>query len=263
MRPLKVLLVFLHILLGLFLLVILGALWRPRSKAVKKAKVWWLGKVLDLIGIDVEIIGKPIESPANGKGILFVSNHVSWVDIPLIGSLNQINFLSKAEVLNWPLIGLLAKGVGTLFIQRGSGDSRKITQDIANNIKKGHSILFFPEGTTTDGGSVKTFHRRLFRTCELTDCMFQPVVIHYTIPNHTGNDVAFIGDDDFATHLWNLLKFKHIKATVEYLSPRSFDGLSLKADVLLLENEMRQCVELKQANAELRETNSTLNPAGI
>lgn len=245
MRPIKAFLIFLHILMGLVLLVALGAPWNPRSKQVKNTKAWWLGRVLRLMNIEVEVSGTPAPSSFSHQGRVLVSNHVSWIDIPLIGSQQQINFLSKAEVKNWPLIGTLANGVGTLFIQRGSGDATRVARQIADTVADGHSVLFFPEGTTTDGNSVKSFHRKLFRTCEYIDCEFQPVVINYEVSGEKINPVAFIDDDEFAEHLWHLLKFTHIKARIEFLPSRKFDPDNLKAQVQDLEQEMRRKVEVK------------------
>ncbi|MCG8316871.1 MAG: 1-acyl-sn-glycerol-3-phosphate acyltransferase [Pseudomonadales bacterium] len=251
MRPIKAVLIFSHIILGLILLVLTGALWNPRSKAVKVTKAWWLGRVLRLLNMDVEVSGDLPTPKTEGPGRILVSNHVSWLDIPLIGSLQQINFLSKAEVKNWPLIGTLAEGVGTLFIQRGSGDANMITKQIADRVEEGHSVLFFPEGTTTDGSSVKGFHKKLFKACDYVDCEFQPVVINYEVQGEPINPVAFIDDDEFAEHLWHLLSFSHIKARIEFLPVRKFSSENLKQQVQDLEQEMRRKVEVRSRKINL------------
>jgi 1-acyl-sn-glycerol-3-phosphate acyltransferase len=259
MRFIKALLIVFHILLGLLLIVVTGALWQPLAPRVKATKRWWLGRILRLMSIETTVFGEP-PSQQNGKGLVFVSNHVSWLDIPLIGSLREINFLSKAEVRKWPLIGKLADSTGTLFIQRGSGDTHRVTQDIAERVKQGHSVLFFPEGTTTDGSSVKRFHHKLFRASELTDIAFCPVVIHYDVEGEPFNPVAFIDDDEFAEHLWHLLRYHHIRARVEFLPARAIAPDNLRADVLTLEKEMRSKVEFHDRKIRLENTEPTERP---
>ena len=260
MRVIKALLIFLHILLGLFLIVATGALWQPLAPRVKATKRWWLARILKLMSVETVVCGEP-PGTESGKGLVYVSNHVSWLDIPLIGSLREINFLSKAEVRHWPLIGKLADSTGTLFIQRGSGDSSRVKQDIAARVDQGHSVLFFPEGTTTDGSSVKRFHHKLFRANEVTDITFCPVVINYDIEGEPFNPVAFIDDDEFAEHLWHLLRYNHIRARVEFLPARQIDTGNLRAEVQRLEQEMRRKVELRSRKIKLDQSEGVERPA--
>jgi 1-acyl-sn-glycerol-3-phosphate acyltransferase len=213
-------LLFLHILFGIVLLVLTGALWNNKSSLVKSTKRWWLARITRLLGIQVRVTGS-VPEPKKGRGILYVSNHVSWVDIPLIGGIAQLNFLSKAEVKNWPLIGKLAEGTGTLFIQRGTGDANKIAKNMADYIEQGRSVLFFPEGTTSDGQQVRRFHPKLFRAVEHTPVDLCPIAIHYYVADQHHNPVAFIDDDEFTEHLWNILKYRNIIANVEFLAVRS------------------------------------------
>ena len=228
---------FLHILLGIFLLVATGAIWNNKTRLVKSTKRWWLGRITALLGIEVEVKG-PLPERAKNKGLLFVSNHVSWIDIPLIGGLQQLNFLSKAEVRSWPFIGRLAESTGTLFIQRGRGDTDQIARNIASYIDEGRSVLFFPEGTTSDGRSVRRFHPKLFRAAEHTTIDLCPLAIRYHIEGHDGNPVAFIGDDEFTSHLWNLLRFRNIKATVEFLPVRPIPNETIEQYVKAVQKEI-------------------------
>lgn len=250
MRVIKALFVLLHIFLGLALLVVTGAFWNPLAKRVKVVKRWWLGHIMKLMSVEVEVYGVKPEKESD-KGIIFVSNHVSWLDIPLIGGLQQLNFLSKAEVKKWPLVGKLADGTGTLFIQRGSGDSHSMVRQIAERVNNGHSVLFFPEGTTTDGTSVKRFHPKLFRVACHTDAKFYPVIINYEVDGEPFNPVAFIDDDEFAEHLWHLLSFSHIKARVEFLPAVSLEPENLRNQVREMEDTMRRKVEARSRKIDL------------
>lgn len=245
-RIIKAILVFLHIMFGLLLLLLTGALWNPHTRLVKNTVQWWLVTVIKLLGVRVVIEGTPPTPNATKKyaqgsaniGHIFIGNHVSWLDIPLIGSLVQANFLSKNEVRHWPLIGKLATGAGTLFIKRGSGDGNKIAKQIADRTEAGHSVLFFPEGTSTDGSTIKPFYPKLFKACYDTEAEFYPVLIEYEVAGVVGNPIAFIGDDDFAQHLWHILGLKNITARVQFLPPRSFVPDSLDSQVQALHSDM-------------------------
>ncbi|RLT97999.1 lysophospholipid acyltransferase family protein [Ketobacter sp.] len=248
---------FLHILAGVLLLVLTGSLWNNKTKLVKRTKQWWLARTTRLLGIAVRIRGE-IPKPEHGKGVLFVSNHVSWIDIPLIGGLSQLNFLSKAEVRNWPIIGKLADGTGTLFIQRGSGDAERVSRSIADYLDAGRSVLFFPEGTTSDGRQVRRFHGKLFKAAQHTAINVCPVAIHYHLASAEKNPVPFIGDDEFAEHLWNLLRYKRITATVEFLPLRPVDMTELDKFVKGLQQEVASSVA--GHHARYQANTNTLSP---
>lgn len=237
-RTLKILL---HIILGLGMILFTGAFIRNDLAHVKAAKCWWMKKTISLLNIHINLNGS-LPKP-DQKGLLFVSNHVSWVDIPVIGSLTPLSFLSKAELKNWPLIGLLAQGAGTLFIQRGAGDTARVSKEIGVQLAQGNSVLFFPEGTTSDGLTVKNFHRKLFKVCETPNILVCPITLNYSIPGAHNNPVAFIGDDLFTAHLWNLLKHPRINVSVNILSLREIDVTDLKNSVHNLQLEMKHCVE--------------------
>lgn len=241
-----------HIFLGLLLIVVTGALLRNDLAHVKKAKRWWLRKTTALLNIQIHVIGALPEHQS--KGVLFVSNHVSWADIPVIGGLTQLSFLSKAELRSWPLIGLLARGAGTLFINRGAGDTVRVGNEISARLAQGNSVLFFPEGTTSEGITVGKFHRKLFRVCEAADISVCPITLNYSVPGETHNPVAFIGEDTFAAHLWNLLKYPSINVTVNILETREIDVSDLKNSVVNLHLEMKHYVE-QNRNPMLNGTN--------
>ena len=236
-----------HIFLGIVLLFFSGAFWNSKSQWVKRCKQWWLRCIIQLLKVHVEVQGS-IPAPQDGRGILYVSNHVSWVDIPLLGGLLQFNFLSKAEVQNWPLIGKLAESVGTLFIKRGAGEAANVSRQIASYLDEGRSVLFFPEGTTSDGTQVRRFHTRLFRACEWTDVTLCPLVIHYRIVGKEINPVPYIDDDEIGTHLWNLLRYRNIQATVRFLPTRALPRENLDQTIRQLHKEVEDGLKQMQSN---------------
>lgn len=229
-----------HIFSGLVLLVATGAVWRPYNPAVRKSMQWWLGRVTRILNIEVQLQG---QIPHENEGaVLLVSNHVSWVDIPLIGGVTPVSFLSKAEIAKWPLIGTLASKVGTLYIQRGAGKTDAVSRTIADTLRRNRSVLFFPEGTTTDGTSVKRFHSRLFKVRHYHPVKVLPVVVRYWSVDDN-NPVPFIGEDEFTQHLWNLMGHKKLYASVDVLEAVELSTDSLSQQVGDIEQRMRAVIE--------------------
>src|SRR5690606_21575452 len=103
----------------------------------------WFRLVLLVMGVRRRVFGAPAPGP-----VLVASNHVSWLDIVVLGSHIGSCFVSKSEVAAWPLVGWLARQGGTLFIHRGRHDSaERIAHDMTARLLRGHRVLFFPEGT--------------------------------------------------------------------------------------------------------------------
>lgn len=241
-----------HIAIALFLMVITGALWNPHSRLVKRCKRWWLNKATRIMGVHIRVHGQIPDQ----KGVLLASNHVSWFDIPLLGGLTQLNFLSKAEVRDWPLIGKLAESTGTLFIRRGAGDANRVADQISDYLEAGRSVLFFPEGTTSSGEDVGRFHPKLFRSALRHSAQVCPVALSYFVPGHDGNPIAFIGDDEFTQHLWKLLQYPRIEANVSFLPLRPISECphepSLQQQVRDIREQIRSEVKLLQLNTSTR-----------
>ncbi|PKM21849.1 MAG: 1-acyl-sn-glycerol-3-phosphate acyltransferase [Gammaproteobacteria bacterium HGW-Gammaproteobacteria-14] len=201
-----------HIFYGLLLALFIGAFWRPYRPMVQRATRHWIRVLMPILGVDLDVQGRPTADTA-----FVVSNHVSWLDIPLLGGECSVHFLSKAEVRDWPLIGLLAQAIGTLFIRRGAGESQRKGQEIADHLLRGRTVLVFPEGTTTDGHEVRRFFPQLFVAPVLAGVPVQPVAIRYLDDQgDVDTSLAFIGDDAFEQHLWQLLRRDRIRARVTW-----------------------------------------------
>ena len=139
-----------------------------------------------------------------------VANHSTWVDIFTLNARKRIYFVAKSEVASWPFIGWLARATGTVFIRRDARDARKQKEVFEARLKTGHKLLFFPEGTSTDGLRVLTFKSTLFAaffTPELQKNLWiQPVSVSYTQP--TGEEPRFYGwwgDMNFTKHVMKVL----------------------------------------------------------
>lgn len=139
-----------------------------------------------------------------------VSNHVSWLDIFALNARKRVYFVSKSEVARWPGIGWLARATGTVFINRDPRDARRQQVLFENRLLAGHKLLFFPEGTSTDGSLVLPFKSTLFQAFFSDDLkhrtFIQPVTLIYHAPH--GAHPRFYGwwgDMAFGPHLVRVL----------------------------------------------------------
>jgi 1-acyl-sn-glycerol-3-phosphate acyltransferase len=216
-----------HIMTGMFLTILLNREENQRRNGRQFPTViqWWHRRLCKILGIELEITG----NIADGHTLL-VANHVSWIDIPVIGAITNTIFLSKSEVRKWPLIGWLAGAAGTLFFSRGSGATNELVEKMSQHIsEKGRPVLVFPEGTTTDGTEVKRFFPRLFSVVTDAGIPVQPIAIRYTCEGHLDTRAAYIDDDSFPVHLGQTLKRKpSSKVQITFCEPIQPDGLSRK-----------------------------------
>ncbi|RPE71420.1 lyso-ornithine lipid acyltransferase [Pacificibacter maritimus] len=175
---------------------------------------------LRIMGIPLTTIGAPMKQHG-----AVVANHSTWLDIFSLNACQRVFFVSKAEVANWPGIGLLARAAGTVFIARDRKDAGRQKVVFEQRLLMGHKLLFFPEGTSTDGQRVLPFKPTLFAAFfapELIDDLYiQPVTVRYTAPE--GADPRFYGwwgDMDFAPSLVSYLKArKQGSITVTFHDP--------------------------------------------
>lgn len=154
-----------------------------------------------IIGIRHEVQGDVMR----GSGAV-VANHVSWLDIFALNASKRIYFVSKSEVANWPGIGWLARATGTVFIQRDRKSAKGQVSIFQERLKAGHKLLFFPEGTSTDGLQVLAFKPTLFEAFfdeTLRGAMrIQPVTVKYLSPQMADPRIyGWWGDMDFGPHL--------------------------------------------------------------
>jgi 1-acyl-sn-glycerol-3-phosphate acyltransferase len=151
--------------------------------------------------------------------MLWVGNHVSWTDIPLLGMLAPLSFLSKAEVRTWPVAGWLALKAGTLFIRRGAGDSQHLRRQMTQHLQSGHDLMIFPEGTTTDGRSLRTFHGRLLASAIDAGVPVLPIAIRYVRDGEVDSIAPFVGEDDLLSHLLRLFGQERAEVQIQVLAP--------------------------------------------
>ncbi|RMJ03861.1 2-acyl-glycerophospho-ethanolamine acyltransferase [Marinobacter litoralis] len=179
-----------------------------------------------LLGMRIQTHGLAMEGPA-----LRVCNHVSWTDIPILAAGLPLRFLAKREVASWPLIGWIAREIGTIFVQRGAGDSAQVRQTLVSALEDGSSVVVFPEGTTTTGESVKRFHPHMLGVAIEAKCRVQAITISYHRNGQPDWLVPFTGDDDFVSHLCRLLKKPAVRMDVLYHPPVAVSANDNPADL--------------------------------
>ncbi len=176
--------------------------------------------VLWLANIKVEVIGN---RNLNNEPTLFVSNHLSYLDIPVLGSTLNGRFIAKEEISKWPVIGYLSKVGNTIFINRNLRFLRTNKSIIFDHISRGDNIILFPEGTTSDGIRVIKFKSSLFTSLEQKNILIQPIVVKYKSINGMPLNrwlkpiIAWYGDMDLKPHLVNILKLFSIKVKIIFL----------------------------------------------
>jgi len=156
---------------------------------------------LRIMGLNLRVTGAPMAT----RGAV-VANHSSWLDIFALNAVKRVYFVSKSEVAAWPGIGWLARSTGTVFIERNPARARAQTDMFTARLLAGHKLLFFPEGTSTDGLQVLPFKTTLFQAFFAPDLQaeihIQPVaVIYHAPPGLDARYYGWWGSMEFGTHL--------------------------------------------------------------
>jgi 1-acyl-sn-glycerol-3-phosphate acyltransferase len=182
----------------------------------------WLQKtcvqVLQSLEIQHSVQGSP---PREG---LVVSNHLSYLDIVILSAAMPCFFVSKAEVGSWPFFGKAARSGGTLFIDRSSlASAGQVATMISDRLRLFVPVLFFPEGTSTDGTSVRRFHSRLFEPAIVSGARVTAASVRYAVEDGTPErEICWYGDDTFGSHLVKTLNSASISAVVQFGEPRIY-----------------------------------------
>lgn len=213
---------------GLGFLLLVRLVERPLHGVQRPWTPWIVQGVcamaLIVLGIRYHVEGKRMQA----RGAV-VSNHVSWLDIFVLNARKRVYFVSKAEVARWPAIGWLARAVGTVFINRDPRQAKTQQALFEDRLLAGHRLLFFPEGTSTDGKQVLSFKSTLFEAFFSErlehDLHIQPVTLAYHVPR--GQDDRFYGwwgEMAFGPHLARVMSVGRPGAvTVKYHKPLRVD----------------------------------------
>jgi 1-acyl-sn-glycerol-3-phosphate acyltransferase len=188
----------------------------------------WSLQVLRVFGITLRVHGAP---PTQGP-LLLVSNHISWLDIAVIHAAGYCRFVSKADVQHWPVVGTLATGAGTLYIERASRrDAMRVVHHMADSLRAGEVLAVFPEGTTGDGRNMLPFHANLLQAAISVDAPVLPLALRF-VDVHTGAlhpAPSFVGNETLVGSIWRTLRARTVCAEVHFGTPQRAQGRDRRA----------------------------------
>ena len=199
----------------------------------------WARKMLAISGIELVLKGEPL---ATGP-VLLVANHISWLDILVMHSAVYCRFVSKSEVKRWPLVGTLATGAGTLFIERESRrDAHRVLHHMVTHLQAGQVLAVFPEGTTSDGVSLLPFHANLIQAAITANVPVQAMALRF-VDRRTGlvsQAPRFVGNDTLLASMWRTLTARELLAEVTVGAPELARGRDRRAWAGDLQREVQR-----------------------
>ncbi len=208
------------------------------EQAEREARVnAWAGQMLRIVDIELEVIGTP---PAGGP-VLLVANHISWLDILVIHAARHCRFVSKSDVKQWPFVGTLADGAGTLYIERESRrDAHRVVVQMADRLRAGDILAVFPEGTTGDGISLKPFHANLIQAAIEASVPIQPVALKFidAATGQTSFAPSYVDDETLVGSIWRTLQARQLKTVVRFGEPQPPEGQSRRTWAQALRDEI-------------------------
>ncbi len=196
----------------------------PGRPKVAFARVYW-ALFSRLLGLRVRVIGELASGTAD-RPVIFVSNHSSWIDIPVVGGVLDGCFVAKGDVAGWPVIGTIARLGRSVFVTRQRGSTVRERDLMRGMLGKGDNLILFPEGTSSDGSRVLPFRSSFFSIAQGAERpLIQPVSVVYDrldgLPMGRANRPVFAwyGDMDIASHFWRLAQCRGLRATVLLHAP--------------------------------------------
>lgn len=215
-----------HIGRGLF---IIAFRFPGMTQAAREQRVLtWAQAMLRGVGIELALQGQPL---ADGP-VLLVANHLSWLDIVVLHAARYCRFVSKADIRRWPLVGTLASGAGTLYIERASRrDAHRVVHTMVRQLQLGEVLAMFPEGTTGDGISMKPFHANLLQAAISADAPVQPLALRFVDADTGQTNFAprYIDDDSIFVSIWETLCVARLRAEVTVGAPQHAAGRDRRA----------------------------------
>jgi len=203
----------------------------------------WCREVLDVLSIRLNLLGEA--PPGKVSSVLFVANHVSWMDILVINACRRVRFVVKAEVRQWPLVGWMAARTGTLFVTQASPhELASVANDVAASLRCGDCVALFPEGTTDDA-FIQAFHSGLVESAIAAKALVWPVAITYKrLDGSLDPDIAAAGSQSLVSFIVNLLARPATRVQLSFTRPAE----SSAADRRTLTDWCQQAIEQSLAS---------------
>jgi 1-acyl-sn-glycerol-3-phosphate acyltransferase len=221
-----------------------AVLVRTSPRLARRFPHWYHRQVCRLIGVRLSVEGELEE----GRPVLLVANHTSWLDIPVLSAVAPVSFVAKKEVGRWPFVSSLARLQRTVFVDR---EKRTMAGETANEIMRrlgeGDTIVLFAEGTSSDGNRVLPFKTSLFAAAKpparakealpISDIQVQTLSIVYTrlhgVPLGRADRpvVGWYGDMEMTGHAWQLLQAGPLDVRIRIGPPQPLDSFADRKDL--------------------------------
>lgn len=193
----------------------------PRFQGARRERVIrdWSAQILRIL--NVRLVATGVLPAADARAALIVANHISWLDIWAINTVQVVRFVAKSEVRNWPVIGWLSKKGGVIFIERARRrDTSRVSGAGAEALRGGDCLCVFPEGTTSDGTHLRPFRSSLLQSAVDAGVPVWPVAVCYPKADGTPNTaVAYAGDTTMAQSMHAILGQREIIVHLTFAPP--------------------------------------------
>jgi 1-acyl-sn-glycerol-3-phosphate acyltransferase len=233
--------VLLHVMQGLAITTFLF----PRADRARRRVLTqdWCQRLLALLHIEMRLTGT-IEDGDAGN-IVYVANHVSWLDIFVLDAQSPAQFIAKAELANWPVVGKLIRDTSTIFVQRArKADTVRVNADATRVLVEGGRLVLFPEGTTTDGKTVLKFHGSLLQPIIDAGGRVQAIALRYCDPDgRTSDTVEYVGDTTFAQSFWRVCGARALSVEITAFPAVPAVGSTRRELAATAETSIRSAVE--------------------
>jgi 1-acyl-sn-glycerol-3-phosphate acyltransferase len=182
---------------------------------------WWCKYLLDIFNVRVVIHGHIPPPYQTASNIMFVANHISWVDIHALNSIIPTRFIAKSDIQNWPIFGYLARKSNVLFISREKRqDAARIVHATNHSLLDGDTLCLFPEGTTTDGTEIKPFKSSIIQGAIHANAVIWPIAFRYPRKDGSINiEVAYSGETTLIESIQQVLFQKQAVVELHFLAP--------------------------------------------
>jgi 1-acyl-sn-glycerol-3-phosphate acyltransferase len=204
----------------------------PGQAKVAFPRFFW-ARFARTLGLDVRVVGE-LATKGTDRPVIFVSNHSSWIDIPVVGGVLPGAFVAKGDLARWPIVSTIARLGRTIFVSRQRGSTARERDAMQAVLARGDNLILFPEGTSSDGSRVLPFRSSFFALAEGRSNagetsprlpLIQPVSVVYDRLNglpagKSSRPVfAWYGDMDIASHFWRMTQHLDMRVTVLLHAP--------------------------------------------
>ncbi|GBQ12379.1 lysophospholipid acyltransferase family protein [Swaminathania salitolerans] len=218
----------------------------PGVLKIRWTRVIW-GVLCRLLSLDIRVLGKAAGTVGGKKGrargerpVIYIANHTSWLDIPVLGTKIYSVFVAKGDIERWPIMGLVSKIGRTIFVSRNKSTTGRERDEMITRLAEGDNLILFPEGTSSDGSRVLPFMSTFFAIAKLPRLpknrplpeedmpryppgltpLIQPISLVYDrleglpVTRARRPVFAWYGDMDLGPHVWQFLKQRNKRATI-------------------------------------------------